>query len=251
MKIFHEINDTKNKLSFPLSKEIIVNFQEEFYIELIKIFLYWLTPKEDSKESENINDKSHKKVLKYSHSSNILFILIESLKNWEFLKMLKNIYSIILKFIIDIKYLNNLEFNSNLVEALYETKPKLFKVNALFDNVIRGFVAIVDDISYYINIKINFEEIKNINEININKENINFYIEILFNLVRSIENKLKIIEHSSLINIDKNINDIINYNKEQFLFSFFHSREISQINNSKNNEIKKAIVNGINYFNHG
>ena len=248
VKIFHEINDTKNKLSFPLSKEIIVNFQEEFYIELIKIFLYWLTPKEDSKESENINGKSHKKVLKYSHSSNILFILIESLKNWEFLKMLKNIYSIILKFIIDIKYLNNLEFNSNLVEALYETKPKLFKVNALFDNVIRGFVAIVDDISYYINIKINFEEIKNINEININKENINFYIEILFNLVRSIENKLKIIEHSSLINIDKNINDIINYNKEQFLFSFFHSREISQINNSKNNEIKKAIVNGINYF---
>ena len=70
----------------------------------------------------------------------------------------------------------------------------------------------------------------------------------MFNLVRSIENKLKIIEHSSLINIDKNINDIINYNKEQFLFSFFHSREISQINNSKNNEIKKAIVNGINYF---
>ena len=187
------------------------------------------------------------KIVKIFHEINDTKI-IESLKNWEFLKMLKNIYSIILKFIIDIKYLNNLEFNSNLTETLYETKPKLFKVNALFDNVIRGFVAIVDDISYYINIKINFEEIKNINEININKENINFYIEILFNLVRSIENKLKIIEHSSLINIDKNINDIINYNKEQFLFSFFHSREISQINNSKNNEIKKAIVNGINYF---
>ena len=50
-----------------------------------------------------------------------------------------------------------------------------------------------------------------------------------------------------MINADKNINDIINYNKEKFLFSFFYSREISQINNNKNNEIKKAVVNGINY----
>ena len=250
VKIFYQINDTKNKLSFPLNKEILVTFQQDIYIKLIKIFLYWLTPKEDSEEIENTTSKIKEKFLKHPQSINILFLLIESLKKWEFLKMLKSIYSTILKFLIDIKHLNNLEFNSNLLEAVYETKPKLFKVNTLFDDVIRGFVVVVDDISYYINIKINFEEIENINELNIQKENMNFYIEILFNLVQSIENKIKIIEHSStsLINVDKNINDIINYNKEKFLFSFFYSREISQNNSYKDNEIKKAIVNGINYF---
>jgi hypothetical protein len=244
VKIFHEINDAKNKVSFPLDKdkEVIVNFEENFHIELLKIFIYWLSPDDESKPNQKNN-------LKYLPSINILFIIIESLKNLEFLKILKIIYSIILKFLINFKNLNHLEFNSDLLEAVYETKPKLLKVNNLFDDIIKGFVVLVDDVSYNINIKMNFKEIKNMNELNIKKENINFYINILFNIVQNIEKKIKKIEHNpqSKNHLDENFSEIINYKKYQFLFSFFYSKEINAVN-KKNIELKKAIVNSINYF---
>ena len=244
VKIFHEINDAKNKVSFPLDKdkEVIVNFEENFHIELLKIFIYWLSPDDESKPNQKNN-------LKYLPSINILFIIIESLKNLEFLKILKIIYSIILKFLINFKNLNHLEFNSDLLEAVYETKPKLLKVNNLFDDIIKGFVVLVDDVSYNINIKMNFKEIKNMNELNIKKENINFYINILFNIVQNIEKKIKKIEHNpqSKNHLDENFSEIINYKKYQFLFSFFYSKEIIAVN-KKNIELKKAIVNSINYF---
>ena len=244
VKIFHEINDAKNKVSFPLDKdkEVIVNFEENFYTELLKIFIYWLSPDDESKPNQKNN-------LKYLPSINILFIIIESLKNLEFLKILKIIYSIILKFLINFKNLNHLEFNSDLLEAVYETKPKLLKVNNLFDDIIKGFVVLVDDVSYNINIKMNFKEIKNMNELNIKKENINFYLNILFNIVQNIEKKIKKIEHNpqSKNHLDENFSEIINYKKYQFLFSFFYSKEIIAVN-KKNIELKKAIVNSINYF---
>ena len=243
VKIFHEINDKKNKLSFPFDKEVIVNFEENFHIELLQIFLYWLSPNDES-QSNKKND------LKYPPSTNILFIIIESIKNLEFLKILKVIYSIILKFLINFKLMNNLEFNSDLSEAIYETKPKLLRVNNLFDDTIKGFVVLVDDASHSINIKLNFKEIKNINELNIKKESINFYINILFNFVQNIEKKIKKIEYNpkSKIHSDENFSEIISYKKYQFLFSFFYAREINLVNNKNNSEFKKAIVNSINYF---
>ena len=243
VKIFHEINDKKNKLSFPFDKEVIVNFEENFHIELLQIFLYWLSPNDES-QSNKKND------LKYPPSTNILFIIIESIKNLEFLKILKVIYSIILKFLINFKLMNNLEFNSDLSEAIYETKPKLLRVNNLFDDTIKGFVVLVDDASHSINIKLNFKEIKNINELNIKKESINFYINILFNFVQNIEKKIKKIEYNpkSKIHSDENFSEIISYKKYQFLFSFFYAREINMVNNKNNSEFKKAIVNSINYF---
>ena len=242
VKIFHEINDTKNKLSFPFDKEVIVNFEENFHIELLKIFMYWLSPNDESQSNQK-ND------LKYPPSTNILFIIIESIKNLEFLKILKVIYSIILKFLINFKLMNNLEFNSDLSEAIYETKPKLLRVNNLFDDTIKGFVVLVDDASHSLNIKLNFKEIKNINELNIKKESINFYINILFNFVQDIEKKIKKIEYNpkAKIHSDENFSEIISYKKYQFLFSFFYAREINTVNNN-NREFKKAIVNSINYF---
>ena len=242
VKIFHEINDTKNKLSFPFDKEVIVNFEENFHIELLQIFLYWLSPNDESQSNQK-ND------LKYPPSTNILFIIIESIKNLEFLKILKVIYSIILKFLINFKLMNNLEFNSDLSEAIYETKPKLLRVNNLFDDTIKGFVVLVDDVSRSLNIKLNFKEIKNINELNIKKESINFYINILFNFVQNIEKKIKKIEHNpkSKIHSDENFSEIISYKKYQFLFSFFYAKEINTVNNN-NSKFKKAIVNSINYF---
>ena len=250
VKIFHATNDTKNKVSFPLDKEIIVNFDENFHLELIKIFSYWLSPKEEISESTNIKKPKQKKQLKYLPSTNILFIIIESLRNWEFLKILKIIYSIVLKFIINMKYLDKLEFNSDLLEAIYETKPKILKVNSLFDDIIRGFYVIVDDVSYYINIKLNFKENKNLNEYNIKNENINFYIKNLFNLIRIIEQKTKKIEQLPQYqsHINNNINEIMNYKRFLFLFSFFYSKEINLVRNSYNSETKRAIINGINYF---
>ena len=250
IKIFHEINETKSKISFPFDKEISLNLNENIHFELINIFLYWLSLNEESSDSSNLKKQKQKKQLKYPPSINILFILIESLRNLEYLKILKIIYSIVLKFIINFKYLDKLEFNSDLSEAIYETKPKILKVNILFDDIISGFRFVVDDINYYINIKLNIKEKKNLNEYQIKKENINFYIKTLFNLIQIIELKIKNIEQlpQYQANINNNISELINYNKYQFLFSFFSCKEKNLVKSNNNPEIKAAIINGINYF---
>ena len=113
--------------------EIKVNFDEKFHLELIKIFLYWLSPKDDIIESQSgdlkksSNKKSKRKYLKYCPSQNILFILIESLQNWEFLKILKIIYSHVLKLLINFKNFQNLEFPNDLLETIYQTKSRIFR----------------------------------------------------------------------------------------------------------------------------
>ena len=52
-KIIYEVMEAKNKLSPPLVKESSINFDEKFHLSLIKIFLYWLSPKDDIDIDEN------------------------------------------------------------------------------------------------------------------------------------------------------------------------------------------------------
>ena len=254
MKIIHDIVDKKNEPNFSLEKGATITFDESFHLRLIKIFLFWLSPKEDLSESEDqkkaINKKFKKKNLKYSPSINILFILIESLQNWEFLKIIKKIYSNVLKIVINYKNLKNLDFGSDLLESIYQIKPKIFKVNTLFDDVIRGLKIIVDEIIYNINIQLIFKEKEKKEEYGIKEENINLYIKTLFNLTIKIEQKIQKIEKNMLSKDrrSQSVGEIIDAKKNKFLFSYFYSKEI---NLSKNNtEIKAAIINGIDFFNY-
>ena len=256
MKLFYEISETKNKQTYPFDKEPIVNFDENFHLELIKIFLYWLSPKDDIIESQSgdlkksSNKKSKRKYLKYCPSQNILFILIESLQNWEFLKILKIIYLHVLKLLINFKNFQNLEFPNDLLETIYQTKSRVFKINSLFDDIIKNFRVIVDETNYSFNIKLKFKEKEKLTDYGIKEENINLYIKTLFNLIQKIDKKILYLEQISQYQINdndkNNFNDIIDSKKHQFLFSFFYSKEINIKNNK--NEIKKAIIFGIDYF---
>ena len=254
MKIIHDIMDKKNEPNFSLEKGATITFDESFHLQLINIFLFWLSPKEDLSGAEDqkklTNKKPKKKILNFLPTNNILFILIESLQNWEFLKIIKIIYSNVLKTIINYKYLKNLDFNSDLLENIYLTKAKIFKVNTLFDDVIKGLKLIVDEIIYDANIQLVFKEKEKKEEYEIKEENINLYIKTLFNLIIKIENKIQKIENNmqSKEKQNKSINDIINIKKNNFLFSYFYSKEIILAKN--NTEIKTAIINGIDFFNY-
>ena len=254
-KIIYDVIEAKNKLSPPLVKESFVNFDENFRLSLIKIFLYWLSPKDDTESEENKkitqNKKQKRKHLKFLPSNNILYLLIESLHNWEFLKIIKTIYTIVLKFLIDFKNLKNIEFNSDLIENIYSTKAKIFKASNIFDNIISGLKVKVDEYTYYVNIIINFQEQEIKDEYNIKEENINLYIKTLFNLIHNIDMKIQNLQQKiqTQEDIKNNITNIINTKKNKFLFSFFYLKEINIIKNSTK-EIKHALINGIDYLNH-
>ena len=254
-KIIYEVTEAKNKLSPPLLKESEVNFDDNLHISLIKIFLYWLSPKEDSFESDDprksfSNKKPKRKILKFSPSINILYIIIESLQNWEFLKIVKTIYSIVLKFLIDFKNLKNLEFNSDLLENIYQTKARIFKVDNLFENIVRGLKVKVDEYTYYVNINLCFKEKEKKEEYNIKEENINLYIKTLFNLIYLLDQKILNLQQKiqTREDIEKNLNELNYSKKNKFLFSYFYLKEVNLLKNT-NKEIKLALNNGIDYLN--
>ena len=253
-KIIYEVVEAKNKLSPPLVKESTIELNEDLHLSLIKIFLYWLSPKDDLIESDDnkknlLNKKQKRKHLKFSPTINILYILIESLQNWEFLKIVKIVYTIVLKFLIDFKNLKNIEFTSDLLENIYQTKAKIFKANNFFDDIIRGLKVKVDEYTYYINITLYFREKEKKEEYNIKEENINLYIKSLFNLIYIIEQKIHNLQQKiqTQEDIEKNSAELIQSKKNTFLFSYFYLKEVNLMKNN-NKEIKGAIINGINYL---
>ena len=276
VELFYTITEQKNKINFPLEKEIVIDIKQELHVNLINIFIYWLScddnnsnnTKDDAKKKET---KKIKKTLRYNPSVNIIFILIESLKNLEFLKILKVIISNVLEFIVNKKHLNDTENSSELFDYIYEIKPKLFKINNLLDGVLRNVKVIVEEQVYYINFKINFKESPNENSYMIKNEHLFCYISTLFKLLRIINDKIykfesikKITEIKSKNNIQdlnerldyiinednkdsENSNDIINNIKNNFLLYFYYIIENNIFKIEK--EVKLGIMCGINYLN--
>ena len=274
VELFYIITEEKNKINFPLDKEFIIDIKPELHIELINIFIFWLNCDENNKIKEDSKKKEQKKVkktLRYHPSINIIFILIESLKNLEFLKILKVIISNVLEFIIKKKHLNDTENNTELYEYIYEIKPKLFKINNLLDGVLRNIKVIVDEQVYYINFKINFQESPVWDNYMLKSDYLFCYISTLFKLLRILNDKIykyesikKITEFktknsiqdlnekiSDIINEDnkenENLEDIINNKKNNFLLYFYYVIENNMFKIEK--EVKLAIMYGINYLN--
>jgi hypothetical protein len=281
VQIFYTISDEKTKVIFPLDKDIIINIPQDLHIELINIFLFWLSSDDTQNEDNKKKDiKKTKKNLKYNPSINIIYILIESLKNLDFLKMLRIIISNVLEFVINKKHLNEERNFSDLFEYIYEIKPKLFKINNLLDGVLRNMKVIVNDSTYFINFKINFIESTNRDQYKYKIDSLNFYIKTLFQLLKKINKKIykyesiekinKLSKVNKLIN-DNNNNSIITNNnnnninsneiieqdnnyfdefynkkKNKFLVSFYYIIEINSIKTDR--EIKAVIINGINFL---
>ena len=242
VQIFYTINDAKNKINFPLDKEITINISQEIHVELINIFLYWLNCDDSQNEDSKKKDlKKSKKNLKFNPSRNIIYILIESLNNLDFLKMLKIIISNVLEFVINKKHLIDNGYNSELMDIIYDIKFKLFKINNFLDGVLRNIKVIVDDSTYYINFKINFNESTNRDKYIFKNDILNFYIKTLFHLVRKVDskiNKYESIQKINKIRTNNNNNNIIidNDNNDNNIIMNIDNNII--ISNDNNNEIK-------------
>ena len=154
------LNEDKN--------EIVI--ENELYKNLITIFLFWLG---------------------IENEKNILFILIESLKIVDYLYILKIIYLGIVKFIVEKKQLNEKE-NFEIYDIIYDIKPKLFKTDFFIEKELNNCSN--ETIK---NKKIIFKT-DNLN-INFELNNIENYINKLFNLLFLIEKKISF--------FDKNLNN--------------------------------------------
>ena len=272
VKLLYIITEAKKKINFPFDKENIIEIQHDLHIELINIFIYWLSSDDNSKEDDKkIESKKLKKNLKYNPSINIIYILIESIRNLEFLKIFKVIISNVLEFVVKKKHLKDeIENNSELFDYIYESKPKLFKINYLLDGIIKNIKVIMDDQIYFINFKINFLESQNRDKYIFQNDSLNFYIKNLFKLINQIDEKIykyesiqKVKELNSNDNI-KDLNekisdiinednkeidykdDILNNKKNIFLSSFYYIIELNSGTCDK--EIEMAIINGLNYI---
>jgi len=270
VEIIYQIMDIKKTIHLPLDKEIIININESLHIDIINIFLYWLSSGDDSnEENAKSESKNTKKTLKYKPSINIIYILLESLRNIDYLEIYRIIVSNVLEFLVNKKHLNEIENNSDFFEYIYEIKPRLFKINNIFDGVIRNMKVLVDDTIYYINLKVNFVESAHQEQYLIKMDSLDFYIKTLFEIIKKIDGKIYkmesvqklnynqnnvgsnsshiIIDNTEIINQDtKNYNDILLNKKNAFLSSFYY---ILEINSSRNDiEVKRTIINGINYL---
>ena len=261
ISVFFIILDSKAKINSLGEKEIIVNIEKDLHVNIINIFLFWL-------EKLNKNDENNKE-LKYPPSINIIFILIETLKILDFLKIYKIIVLGVLEFLIDKKHIkNNLdEINNkgnksyNINEYIKQIKPKIFNINCLSEEELKQNKKIINNENLYYSIKVNFVEAKGKDKYILkNNENyINFYINKLFEIIELIENKIKEYENKNYGDIvleQQNINSKENIKfskfsklseKKDFLYSFY---KIFDYDNYAENKISNIILiqKGINYI---
>lgn len=249
-KIFYSFSESKDKWSF--DKENKISITEELSIQMVSLFVYWLNYDDSSIEE---NKKGKRKNLKFNTTENIIFIMIESLKNIEHLKILKIIICKVIFFLVYTKHLNENEQTNELFDYIYQTNPKLFMIDKYFDCIMKNIKMKVNDDSYLINLKFDFMGLENKNEYSYNIDLLNFYITNLFQALKILNNKIHKYESLQKNNyytelnqnlIDYYTSEITNIKKEKFYISFFYMYEADV----SDKEVKEAIINGINYLQH-
>ena len=263
ISVFFIILDSKAKINSLGEKEIIVNIEKELHVNIINIFLFWL-------EKEIKND-DNKKELKYPPSINIIYILIETLKILDFLKIYKIIVLGVLEFLLNKKHAKE---NANQIsgdekneedinEFVKHIKQKIFKISTLSEEELRQNKKIINNENLYYSIKVNFVEAKGKDKyiLNSNDNNIDFYIDKLFEIVELIENKIREYENRNYGDIvleEQNIKSkdnlkLASYSKlsekKDFLYSFCKVLE-SENKNVNINKISNFLLikKGINYM---
>ena len=256
ISVIYIIIDSKSKINSLEEKEIIINIENELHLNIINIFLFWLEKDKDKDE------------LKYAQYINIIYILIETLKKIEHLKIYKIIILGVLEYIINkknTKYKNNKNtlINNNINDYIKQLKPKIFKINSLSEEELKFNKKEINSQILYFSIKVNFIEAKekDSNILKQNESNYDFYISKLFEIIELIEDKIKQYEYKTYNQIivldNKDENNLNNISiskypnilmKKDFLYNFYKILE------SQNYEKKKIsnillIKKGIDYLN--
>ena len=259
MSVIYIILDSKSKINSLGEKEIIINIEKELHVNIINIFLFWLE-----------NDKE-KNELKYDKNLNIIYILIETMKKVEYLKIYKIIVLAVLEYLINnknIKNKNNSKDNNksilinNINDYIKQLKPKIFKLSTLSEEELKYNKKEINSENLYFSIKVNFIETKEKEkDNNILKQielNYDFYINKLFELIELIEDQIKQYEYEShtQIPVEQNSN-CPNFSvsiypniliKKDFLYSFYKMIETTNIDKKKIGNIL-LIKKGIDYIN--
>ena len=256
ISVIYIIIDSKSKINSLEEKEIIINIENELHLNIINIFLFWLEKDKDKDE------------LKYAQYINIIYILIETLKKIEHLKIYKIIILGVLEYIINKKNTKNKNnkntlINNNINDYIKQLKPKIFKINSLSEEELKFNKKEINSQNLYFSIKVNFIEAKekDSNILKQNESNYDFYISKLFEIIELIEDKIKQYEYKTYNQIivldnkdENNLNDISISKypnilmKKDFLYNFYKILE------SQNYEKKKIsnillIKKGIDYLN--
>jgi hypothetical protein len=213
ISVFFIILDSKAKINSLGEKEIIVNIEKELHVNIINIFLFWL-------EKEIKNDEK-KNELKYPPSINIIYILIETLKILDFIKIYKIIVLGVLEFLLDKRETketaeqaetqkNNKNNKESINEFIKQIKPKIFKISLLSEEELKQNKKIINNENLYYSIKVNFVEDKGQDKyiLRNNDININFYIQKLFEIVELIEKKIREYEnkyYGDIVSEEQNI----------------------------------------------
>ena len=240
MSVIYIILDSKSKINSLGEKEIIINIEKELHVNIINIFLFWLE-----------NDKE-KNELKYDKNLNIIYILIETMKKVEYLKIYKIIVLAVLEYLINnknIKNKNNSKDNNksilinNINDYIKQLKPKIFKLSTLSEEELKYNKKEINSENLYFSIKVNFIETKEKEkDNNILKQielNYDFYINKLFELIELIEDQIKQYEYEShtQMPVEQNSN-CQNFSmsiypniliKKDFLYSFYKMIETTNI----------------------
>ena len=259
MSVIYIILDSKSKINSLGEKEIIINIEKELHVNIINIFLFWLE-----------NDKE-KNELKYDKNLNIIYILIETMKKVEYLKIYKIIVLAVLEYLINnknIKNKNNSKDNNksilinNINDYIKQLKPKIFKLSTLSEEELKYNKKEINSENLYFSIKVNFIETKEKEKDNkILKQielNYDFYINKLFELIELIEDQIKQYEYEShtQMPVEQNSN-CQNFSmsiypniliKKDFLYSFYKMIETTNIDKKKIGNIL-LIKKGIDYIN--
>ena len=259
MSVIYIILDSKSKINSLGEKEIIINIEKELHVNIINIFLFWLE-----------NDKE-KNELKYDKNLNIIYILIETMKKVEYLKIYKIIVLAVLEYLINnknIKNKNNSKDNNksilinNINDYIKQLKPKIFKLSTLSEEELKYNKKEINSENLYFSIKVNFIETKEKEkDNNILKQielNYDFYINKLFELIELIEDQIKQYEYKShtQMSVEQNSN-CPNFSvsiypniliKKDFLYSFYKMIETTNIDKKKIGNIL-LIKKGIDYIN--
>ena len=259
MSVIYIILDSKSKINSLGEKEIIINIEKELHVNIINIFLFWLE-----------NDKE-KNELKYDKNLNIIYILIETMKKVEYLKIYKIIVLAVLEYLINnknIKNKNNSKDNNksilinNINDYIKQLKPKIFKLSTLSEEELKYNKKEINSENLYFSIKVNFIETKEKEkDNNILKQielNYDFYINKLFELIELIEDQIKQYEYEShtQMPVEQNSN-CQNFSmsiypniliKKDFLYSFYKMIETTNIDKKEIGNIL-LIKKGIDYIN--
>ena len=259
MSVIYIIQDSKSKINSLGEKEIIINIEKELHTNIINIFLFWL------EKDKNKNE------LKYIKYINIIYILINTLKIVDYLKIYKIIVLAVLEFLLNKKIsknkssLNKIKENNKIIlfnninDYIKKLKPKIFKVNSLSEEELKYNKKEINSQNLYFSIRVNFIEEKDNNNkiISQNDTNFEFYINKLFEIIELIEEKIKQYEYKeferilALENSDNNFDMSIYpkiFIKKDFLYSFYKILENENMEKKKISNIL-LIKEGIDYIN--